>query len=65
MSESYDLALLAASTPMTDEKRAEFYAIAARVRRLELFVDEIVANAQEDAVLIEQASNVVRVEFRR
>lgn len=65
MSESYDLACLAATTPMSDARRMEFYALAARVRRLELFADEVVSNAQEDAMLMEQSPNVVHVEFRR
>ncbi len=53
------LALLVALTSMDDERRAEFHGLIARVRRQELTLLGIYADAQEGK------PNVVHVEFRK
>lgn len=58
-----ELALLAAATPMPSEDYWKFMAICARVRRLELFCDEIFQEACAEAAMVESGRNVVRVDF--
>lgn len=68
MSESLanELALLVAMTPMSGPLRTQYLGIIARVRRLEIFVDEVVADAQEDEMLRANAKgSVVFVDFLR
>ena len=59
------LTTLVCDTAMSPVRRLEFLAVVARVRRLELFVDEVVNNAREDAAMVVAAENVVHVDFAR
>lgn len=56
------LALLVALTSMDEERRAEFHGLVAQIRRQELTLRSIYADAEESGAA---PPNVVHVEFRR
>lgn len=60
-----ELAILVAMTAMGEGPRLAYLSIIARVRRLEIFVDEVVGDASEDVILANSAGSdtVVFVNF--